>query len=119
MKIDQQLFCPVFLWLLIGVPGVQALEQEQQPPLKYRMELIYVFEAGKTEYIFTIGNSGFKSVASLKQFIGQLPVGSIIEWAPGCERFGTEPLLSSEEEMESFKAFCKEKGMRFILVPSG
>ena len=44
MKIDQQLFCPVFLWLLIGVPGVHALEQEQQPPpLKYRMELIYVF----------------------------------------------------------------------------
>ena len=119
MKIYQQLFCPVFLWLLTGLPGVQALEQEQQPPLKYRMELIYVFEAGKTEYIFAIGNSGFKSVESLKQFIGRLPVGSIIEWAPGCERFGNEPLLSSEEEMESFKAFCKEKGMRFILIPSG
>ena len=32
---------------------------------------------------------------------------------------GGEPLLSSEQEMEDFKAFCAEKNINFILVPAG
>ena len=91
----------------------------QQPPPKYRMELVYIFEADATEFIFVVGNVGFKLVASLKSFLSNLPPGSTLEWAPGCRRIGSEPLLSSEQEMEDFKAFCAERNINFILVPSG
>ena len=97
----------------------QQEDAQPQPPPKYRMELVYIFEAGTTEFIFVVGNVGFKSVASLKNFVGQLPPGSTLEWAPGCRRLGGEPLLSSEQEIEEFKAFCVEKNINFVLVPSG
>jgi hypothetical protein len=83
------------------------------------MELVYIFEANTTEFIFVIGNAGFKSVASLKNYVGSLPAGSTLEWAPGCMRMGGEPLLSSAQELEEFKAFCAEKNINFVLVPSG
>src|SRR5688572_33495294 len=93
--------------LLLAVLHADAQEGAQpQPPAKHRMELVYVFEAGSTEFVFVIGNVGFKSVASLKNYVGNLPPGSTLEWAPGCKRLGGEPLLSSEQEMEEFKAFC-------------
>jgi len=90
-----------------------------QPPTNYRLELVYVFEADSREFIFAIGNAGFKSVASLKKYLSTLPPGATLEWAPGCRRLGVEPLLSSEQEMGEFKAFCAERGINFILVPSG
>ena len=106
--------------VLSAVLHVKAQEGAQpQAPAKHRMELVYVFEAGSTEFIFVIGNVGFKSVASLKNFVGGLPSGSTLEWAPGCRRVGGEPLLSSEQEMEDFKAFCAERDITFVLVPSG
>jgi hypothetical protein len=84
------------------------------------MELVYIFETDSPEYVFVIGGViGFKSVASLKKYLGILPAGSILEWAPGCIQRGDEPLLSSEQEMEDFKAFCAEKNINFILAPSG
>jgi hypothetical protein len=99
-------------------PVLHAQQPDNQP-LKYRLELIYIFESQDTEFIFVIGNSGFKSVASLKRFVAGLPPGSTVEWAPGCVRLGSEPLLSSEKEMANFRRFCEGKGIKFILVPSG
>ena len=114
------------LWLSVILCSVflQARAQEEegaQPrtPPKHRIELVYIFEAGSTEFIFVIGNVGFKSVTALKGFVGNLPPGSTLEWAPGCKSFGGEPLLSSAQELEEFKAFCAERGINFILVPSG
>ncbi len=112
------------LWLAViflsAVLDTRAQEDSQpQLPSKHRMELVYIFEEGSTEFIFVIGNVGFKSVASLKNYVGNLPPGSILEWSPGCMRMGGEPLLSSEPEMEEFKAFCEEKNIKFVLVPSG
>ncbi|MBI1813766.1 MAG: hypothetical protein HYR72_02175 [Deltaproteobacteria bacterium] len=108
---------------MVGLALMPSYIMAQPPPApdppKYRMELVYVFDGDKPEYLFVIGNSGFKSVASLKQFLATLPPGSTLEWAPGCERFGGEPLLSSEEDMAAFKSFCAEKQIRFILKPSG
>ena len=92
---------------------------QTQPPPKYRIELVYIFAADSPEFIFVIGSVGFKSVASLKKFLSNLPSGSTLEWAPGCKRVGGEPLLSSDQEMEEFKAFCAERGINFILIPSG
>ena len=119
MKTPKQLLWLVIV-LLSGVLHTRAQEKvQQQPPSKYRMELVYIFEGSSTEFIFVVGNVGFRSVAALKKYVASLPPGSQLEWAPGCMRFGGEPLISSEQELEGFKAFCAEKHIDFILVPSG
>ena len=112
------LWVPLILLSAVCHTHAQEIAQPEPPP-KYRMELVYIFEADSPEFIFVVGNVGFKSVESLKNFLNNLPPGSILEWAPGCKRIGSEPLLSSEEEMEAFKTFCVERGITFILVPSG
>ena len=88
-------------------------------PLVYELRLVYIFEAVPTEYVFVIGNSGFKTVESLEKFVATLPAGTTIRWAPGCERFGDEPLLSSDKDMARFVAFCRAHQINFVLVPSG
>jgi hypothetical protein len=119
MKIFKSFLWPCAILLFIVLP-VRAQEVEQLAPPKHRMELVYIFDTDSPEYIFVIGGIiGFKSVASLKKYLSILPPGSILEWAPGCIRRGNEPLLSSEQEMEDFKAFCAEMNINFILVPSG
>jgi len=110
MKVSQHIFCVlVILAFVVMYP----------PPPKYQMELVRIFGTDSPEFVFVVGKIGFKSVASLKEFVGSLPAGSTIEWAPGCVRMGGEPLLSSEQEMEDFKAFCAEKNINLILVRSG
>jgi len=120
MKISKSLLWPCAMLLFIVLPA-RAQEIWQPPPSpKHRMELVYIVDTDPREYVFVIsGAIGFKSVDSLKKYLSDLPHGSILEWAPGCVRGGNEPLLSSEQEMEDFKAFCAEKNINFILVPSG
>jgi hypothetical protein len=105
----------VFLLACLGA----SAEDKSAAPAKYRMELVYIFEGEKPESIIVIGNSGFRSAASLKNFVEKLPARSTLEWAPGCERFGGEPLLSSAKDMDDFKDFCKKHNVNFILHPSG
>ena len=106
--------------MLSAILHVDAQENQQpEAPPKYRMDLVYVIDGDTTEYIFVIGSVGFKSVDSLKKFLSTLPPGSMLEWAPGCRRSGNEPLLSSPQDMEEFKAFCVEKIIKFALIPSG
>ena len=118
MSTRKHILC-LLLVVLLAPSHARAQEGVQPPPAKYRMELVYIFEADSPEFIFVVGNAGFKSVAALKKFLGSLPPGSALEWAPGCRRIGGEPLLSSEQEMGEFKAFCAEKSINFVLVPSG
>jgi len=106
--------------IVFGLHTTNSLSaQEPDQPPKYRLELVYIFESDVTEFIFVVGNSGFKSVASLKRFIGGLPPGSSVEWAPGCRRLGNEPLLSSAGDMADFIRFCEASKIKFTLVPSG
>ena len=108
--------------IVYWIPPIALMAQTADPQpqaVKYRLELVYIFESNVTEFIFVIGNSGFKSVSSLKRFIASLPPDSMLEWAPGCERLGNEPLLSSEADMKSFRRFCELCRIQFILVPSG
>ncbi|MCI0422390.1 MAG: hypothetical protein L0387_33960 [Acidobacteria bacterium] len=99
---------------LFASPG-----EVQREPIKGELRLIYVFEEPKTAFILVIGQSGFKSVNSLKRYLETWPPGSELKWAPGCSRLGSEPLLSSEQEMKAFRAFLKKRGIKFVLVPSG
>jgi len=97
-----------------------SLGEVERKPVKYELQLIYLYpEEQKTEFIFLIGQTGFKSVASLKRFLETLPPGSELRWAPGCESLGGEPLLSSEKEMKDFRDFLAARNIQFILVPSG
>ena len=119
MKVSKHILY-VLVMSLFGVLHVQAQENVQSPPSpKYSLELIYIFDADSTEYIFVVGNVGFRSVTALKRFLSNLPPGSVLEWAPGCRQTGSEPLLSSEQDMEDFKSFCAANKITFVLVPSG
>lgn len=109
--------CIILIFLFI--PSQAQDGDKSEPQKKYRMELVYIFENNTIEYIFVIGVSGYKSVDSLKKYLSILPEGATLEWAPGCRRLGREPLLSSELELEEFKAFCAEKKINFIILPSG
>jgi hypothetical protein len=112
--------CAVLLFIVLPARAQEIGQSAPAPELKYRMELAYIYDTDSPEYVFVInGVIGCKSVASLKKYLSLLPPGSILQWAPGCRRRGDEPLLSSEQEMEDFKAFCAEKNINFILVPSG
>jgi hypothetical protein len=93
-------------------------EWEEDPPA-YELNLIYLFDGPETEFVFVIGNSGFRTVASLEAFLASRPPGTILRWNPGCVRVGGEPLLSSETDMDEFRAFCLEHQIDFVLVPSG
>ena len=88
-------------------------------PLTYKMQLIYIFEAGHTDYIFTIGQSGFRSVEALKKFIADLPKGSTIEFQSTCRRTGGEPLISSKKELADFKKICEDHSVTFRYIPAG
>ena len=90
-----------------------------QPPTTYELKLVHIFEGAQTEHVFVVGESGFRSVESLKAFLATLPKGSEVRWAPGCVRFGNEPLLSSEADLAAFRAFLDKKGIKLTLVPSG
>ena len=104
-------------WSTAG--GLPADAAEESRPAIHELKLVYLFEGPEPEFVFVIGNSGFRSVASLKAFIVSLPPDTTLRWSPGCVRIGGEPLLSSEIDMEEFKAFCLDHRIDFVLVPSG
>ena len=110
----------VLLGILLAATGLFASAVEvPHEPIKGELKLIYVFDGPKTEFILVIGQSGFKSVNSLKRYLETWPRGSELKWAPGCSRLGGEPLLSSEQEMRAFRAFLQKRRIKFVLVPAG
>ena len=107
--------------LILGAiaAGLSATAGAEEPPPAYELRLISIFETPETEFVFVIGNSGFRTVEGLKDFLATRPAGTTLTWSPGCIRIGGEPLLSSESEMDEFKRFCVEHGIEFVLIPSG
>ncbi len=121
MKKDGLLRALLILLALVYAQAASAQEAPRDEQPRYRMELARVQDSGsdKPEYVFVIGKAVFKTVEALKDFITRLPAGAVLEWSPGCLRWGGEPLLSSAEELEDFKRFCAAHGVEFILHPSG
>ena len=109
--------------LLIAVTSILlsgwAVAQTAEEPPTYELRLVYLSDGPQTEFIFVIGNSGFRSVAALREFLASRPAGTTLRWSPGCIRMGGEPLLSSDSEMDEFRELCREHGIEFVLVPSG
>ncbi|MCW3060875.1 MAG: hypothetical protein JWQ02_2696 [Capsulimonas sp.] len=114
--------CMLFALLFLAVlpAGAKDGNAGAPAPQTYEMSLVRIGESTPVEYIFVIANAvGFKTVTTLKHFIGNLDADSILKWSPGCTRFGDEPLLSSEADMNDFKAFCASKHVKLIIEPSG
>ena len=105
--------------IIFAAAALASSGEALREPFKGELRLIYIFDGPKTAFIFVIGQSGFTSAKSLKRYLETWPPGSELKWAPGCVRFGGQPLLSSEEEMKAFRAFLKTRGIRFVFVPSG
>jgi len=112
-------FAIISIGLLFYAATLPAVAAGGGEPVKRELQLIYLFDGDQPEYIFRIGQSGFRSIASLKEHLATWPAGSELTWAPGCVRLGNEPLLSSEKEMKDFRRFLSDRGIAFILIPSG
>lgn len=87
----------------------------------FELRLVRVFDNpnGKTEYVLVVGDVGFHSVKAFKQFVARLEPGTVLRWAPGCERFGDEPLLSHPKQLEALQRFAGRHGVKFVLIPAG
>jgi hypothetical protein len=107
----------VFGVLIFFCTGIGGAAPPQ--PVDYELKLVYIVDGPQVEFVFVIGNSGFKTVAELKRFVAELPAGSTLRWSPGCERLGGEPLLSSATDMAAFVSFCRDHRVHFKLIPSG
>ncbi len=108
--------------LFAFLPG---LAEGADPPPRYRMELITIADAKPPEemvvVLFAQGGTAFKALHGLQQFVNSLPQGATLEWSPGCVRrsgiAGT--LLASTEQIAAFRAYCQERKVNFVVVPSG
>ena len=109
----------LLMFLVVFTPQPLLSGVDDREPVERELHLIYVFEGEAPEFFFVIGQSGFKSVESLKKHLETWPPGSELKWAPGCIRFGGEPLLSSQKDLEAFRAFLEQRKIKFVLVPSG
>ncbi len=109
----------VIVAALMIASALPAAAAPMPEPDTYELRLVYIFDAPRTEFIFVIGSSGFRTVDALETWIATLPAGSALRWNPGCERLGGEPLLSLERDMARFIAFCRDHRIELILVPSG
>lgn len=118
MKIRKLLLAVCLMLIVLSIQPSHS--QDAGKPEKYELALVWIADTQPRQYVFVINaRVGFKSVAGLKHFVGNLPPGTVLEWDPGCLRMGDEPLLSSKADMDDFKAFCAAKKVTFVLVPSG
>ena len=91
--------------------GAVVSKATGKKPEKLTMTLAWIADSEKPdakEYVFVInGLVAYKTLDGLKRYIKGLPKGSSVTWAPGCDRIGNEPLLSSEKDMREFEKYCE------------
>lgn len=114
-------FLVTLMFCGLMVPALAQAQTVERQPENLTMTLAWIADGGEPQqYVFVInGVVAYKTLDGLKKYLEDLPKGSTLTWAPGCCRMGSEPLLSSQEELEKFREFCESAGIKFILVPSG
>jgi hypothetical protein len=103
---------------ILNSDSKQGIEKAQLP-ITYQMKIVYIYEGDKPEAIIVVGNAGFKSVASLKNWAMNLPSGTIIEFDTTCKHIENEPVVIFDKEMDDFKDFCKQRNINFVIHPAG
>ena len=107
----------IVLLIFIGMPVCLFAEDGQ----KLTMSLAYIADSGveKQKYVIVInGSLAFMSTEGFLEYVGKLPAGTELTWAPGCCRIGNEPFLSSEVDMGKLQKILSDRKVIFIRVPS-
>ncbi len=116
----------ILAMLCAAIFSLTAPSHAQSPPAaspKYRLDRqrIAGMEPRQWVWVLTAPNGYSAVVASnhLQRYIGlAVPQGSTLEWEPGCDVIGGEP-MGSAAEVEAFAAFCRQRRISFVRVPSG
>ncbi|MDP1822472.1 MAG: hypothetical protein Q8L48_04500 [Archangium sp.] len=90
------------------------LSAPARPQLKLSLEPV------KSGWQFVIeGRGAFGTVADLRAFLEKQPRGTVLTWDAGCKRSDDQPLLSNEQDLAGFKAFCAAHGLELVMPPGG
>ena len=106
-------------WSLLAVGIVLAALAGRAGAAELELRLIRIFDGPRTDYVFAVNEVGFRSVSGLKRFVVHQERGTVLRWAPGCERTGDEPLLARPRRLDTFRRFCRRHGVELVVVPAG
>lgn len=68
---------------------------------------------------FFLNEESFDSMDSFQKRLRKLPSGSVVVWQVSCLVWSGDDPLRTEEQMNAFKGFCREAGVRLIVKPAG
>lgn len=87
-------------------------------PKTYKLTVDY--EASSRSYYYSVDGKIFRTYDELTGFLTTLPKAAIIEHQTSCVIFTDQkPLLTSKEELDALKAFCKKTSLVLIHYPAG
>jgi len=123
MKTATYLLLSLTMLAFIPVASYGEPAPSTQPSPKYRMTRQGVAGLETPKWVFIIVSpEGYPWVATdakLRWMIeNAVPANATLEWAPGCKRIGGEP-LETVEELDALRAFCAERKIQFVQIPSG
>ena len=84
-----------------------------------RLDIVPVMDAKPRRFVFVLGGVAYETLDGLKLYVEVMPKENVLVLDPGCHRWGGEPLLESEKDLEDFKAFVKKQGKTLKVIPSG
>ena len=111
------------LLLLTAHPRTVRSAPSTQPSTKYRLTRQGVAGLTSPQFVFIIVTpEDYPWVATYEKLQWMVekavPAGGTLDWNPGCERIGGEP-LETAEEVDGLKAFCSQHGIHFVQQPGG
>ena len=66
-----------------------------------------------------LNDESFDSMDAFQKRLRKLPSGSVVVWQVSCLVSGSDEPLRTEEQLNAFKEFCREAGLRLIVSPAG
>ena len=69
-----------------------------------------------SDLTFVIDRTEIRDTDALKVFVTKLPTGATLHWDSGCFMYKTLPLHGPTVKLSEFRAFCTERGVKFVFV---